>query len=91
MKHEAVLRIKFCSPAEAELANHSLEPDNKPLPSYLRLDVERTQEELVYRVSCIDRPIQTLLSTLDDIIRALILVEPIVCVKLGEERTERQD
>lgn len=88
MKHEAILRVKFCSPAEADLADRSLAPDNRPLPPYLDLRVERGGEELVYRVSCRDRPIQTLLSTLDDIIQALILVEPIICADKSRSKDD---
>jgi hypothetical protein len=86
MRHEAVLVVRFCSQAEAEMAERSLAPDNNPLPPYLSLSVERRGEELVYKVACRERPLQTLLSTLDDILQALLLVEPIICEKRGEGR-----
>lgn len=88
MRHEAILVVRFCSQAEAEMAERSLAPDNQPLPPYLSLVVERRGGELVYKVACRDRPLQTLLSTLDDILQALIMVEPIVC-EMREGGAER--
>ncbi len=86
MRHEAVLVIRFCSQAEAEMAERSLAPDNHPLPPYLSLSVERRGEELVYKVASSERPLQTLLSTLDDILQALLLAEPIICERRREGR-----
>jgi len=79
LRHEAVFSVRFCSQEEAKMAERSLAPDNKPLPPYLSLEVDRVGEELIYKVACSGRPAQTLLSTLDDIIQALLLVEPIIC------------
>ncbi|GBC70501.1 hypothetical protein HRbin02_00269 [Candidatus Calditenuaceae archaeon HR02] len=90
MRHEAILVVRFCSAAEAEIAERSLAPDNHPLPPYLNLGVERRGENLVYKVACNDRPLQTLLSTLDDILRALLIVEPIICENRGEDAERRR-
>jgi len=79
MKCLAELRVRFCSIREAEMANRALQPDNTPLPPYLELHSENRGEELLCRISSLGRPIETIASTLDDIVQALILLEPIIC------------
>ncbi len=79
MRHRALLMIRLCSDEEARIFDLSLAPDNKPLPRGISIAVKRRGRRVFYSVTCIDRPPETLLSTLDDIIRALILVEKVAC------------
>jgi hypothetical protein len=81
MRHEALLEIRLCSPEEARIFDLSLQPDNTPLPPGLTIKITRQDERIRYEVACSGRPVETLLSTLDDILRALILVERVVCGK----------
>jgi hypothetical protein len=81
MRHEALLEIRLCSPEEARIFDLSLQPDNTPLPPGLAIEVVRQAEKITYEVACSDRPLETLLSTLDDILRALIQVERVACGK----------
>ncbi|MEM4238827.1 MAG: KEOPS complex subunit Pcc1 [Nitrososphaerota archaeon] len=79
MRYEATLRVRFCDQREAEIADLALSPDNKPLPNGLSISVERRGVELSYKISCEDRPLESLIATLDDIAQALILVERNTC------------
>lgn len=91
MRHEATLRVGFCDGREAEIAELALAPDNRPLPRGLSIGVERSGRELVYRVICRERPLESLLTTLDDIIQALILVERSVCSSRRIDYTEGEE
>ena len=73
VKSEAELKMEFDSELTAELVMRSLQPDNEPLPKGLSITVSRDGHLLIFKVRS-ERPIMSLLATLDDIIASTILV-----------------
>ncbi len=75
---KAVLRVTFCDEGESEGALISLLPDNEPLPPGLTIEMVREGRDLVAEVSC-ERGVDSLLSTLDDLLTSLNLAERALC------------
>jgi hypothetical protein len=74
----AELRVTFCDDRESEGALRSLLPDNEPLPPGLSIEMIRDGEVLVAEIAC-DRGVDSLLSTLDDLLASLNLAEKALC------------
>jgi len=77
VKSEAELRMKFETESAARLVEKSLQPDNEPLPKGLRIGVKRKGRLLVFKVSS-ERPLMSLLATLDDVIASAALVLKVI-------------
>ena len=77
VKSEAELRMKFETESAARLVEKSLQPDNEPLPKGLRIGVKRKGRLLVFKVSS-ERPLTSLLATLDDVIASAALVLKVI-------------
>jgi hypothetical protein len=75
---KAELRVTFCDDRESEGALRSLLPDNEPLPPGLSIEMIRSGKVLVAEISC-ERGVDSLLSTLDDLLASLNLTERTLC------------
>lgn len=63
----AILEVVYPSEREARLVAAALSPDNRPLPKGLECEIYADKNVLVAKVAC-ERPILSLLTTLDDIL-----------------------
>ena len=67
VESEAELCMEFEDEVLAELILRSLQPDNEPLPRGLAISVRRDGSKVIFRISS-QRPVSSLLATIDDII-----------------------
>ncbi len=74
---EAKLRMRFEDDSIADLIMKALQPDNEPLPRNLELSVRRSDDAVIFEIRA-NRPIQSILATLDDIIASTILALRII-------------
>lgn len=76
MKAKVVVEVEFSSPLEAEVTLKTLLPDNAPLPKNMKLSMERKENILLIFLEYTGN-INTLLSTLDDILASMKIVEDV--------------
>ncbi len=76
---EAELTMHFVNERIAELVMKSLAPDNEPLPRGLSIEMRQEGDAVIFKVLC-NRPVRSLLATLDDIISMSLLV--LRCLKV---------
>ncbi len=72
VKSEAELTLSFADPADAEIAERAVKPDNLPLPRGLRIEMSRRGGIIKVRVEC-ERTIASLLATVDDLLSMMLL------------------
>ncbi|MGQ9720850.1 MAG: KEOPS complex subunit Pcc1 [Candidatus Jordarchaeum sp.] len=70
----ANIKIEYQNQRQAEVATKSLIPDNKPLPRNISIEMGTMGKKAVIDVRCVCR-IETLLSTIEDILACLCLAE----------------
>lgn len=81
MMNRAEIRIRFCDPSEAQLVFKAINPDNAPLPKGMELRCEVSGDELLVTVETV-RPVESLLSTIDDLLNSIKLAETVICSDL---------
>nr|MDO8078067.1 KEOPS complex subunit Pcc1 [Candidatus Freyarchaeota archaeon] len=77
------INIEYGNQEHAETLTKSLIPDNKPLPRNMSIDMTARGGEAKIIVDC-DCRVETLLSTIDDILASLYLAESLI--PLAEEK-----
>ncbi|MEM1657687.1 MAG: KEOPS complex subunit Pcc1 [Candidatus Jordarchaeales archaeon] len=76
MNAKVVIEVEFSSSFEAEVTLKTLSPDNAPLPKNMKLSMERNENKLLIFLEYTGS-ISTLLSTLDDILASMKIIEDV--------------
>jgi hypothetical protein len=75
---KAKIRVSFSNPREAEAVSKALQPDDAETPSYLKVETISKGRYVESKIVC-EGKLETLISTLDDILGSIVMVKKTLC------------